>query len=150
MKSVDLPKLIQQISDEVAHKGISKEEKSLLINSDRFLILSGQRSFYTEKSTILQREIERLNDLYKENYFKKKEYKKKFLDKEIQMVKVVGKLEKELEIYRAKVNDHFTQERMETIDSSCQTDLERTIINKMEMTYENSKIYDKGVRSLMI
>ena len=95
--------MIQSITKDLAHKNISKEDKCLLINSDRFLIASGQRTFYSDKNSVLQLEVERLNSLYKSNYFKKKEWKKKFIEKEKDMEKTVNKLEKELENYRKKV-----------------------------------------------
>ena len=67
------------------------------------MIASGQRTFYSDKNSVLQLEVERLNSLYKSNYFKKKEWKKKFIEKEKDMEKTVNKLEKELENYRKKV-----------------------------------------------
>ena len=52
----------------------------MLINADRFIMISGQRGYFYEQKEFLSLEIERLNNLYKKNYYKKREWKKKYND----------------------------------------------------------------------
>ena len=108
------------------------------MNSDRFLIASGQRSFHLEKTTTLENEVERLRILYKKNYFKRKEWKKKFKEKEEEMTKILNKLEKELEVFKSKVEFLLFQDTCETVDAIVQTHLEVNDINKIIMIYQNS------------
>jgi hypothetical protein len=95
--------ITQNVVNEMSHKNLTKEEKSFLVNADRFLLVSGQRGYFYEQKKNLMIEIERLNDLYKSYYYKKKEWKKKYIDKEEENVKKVNKLEQELNLYKNRV-----------------------------------------------
>lgn len=79
------------------------EEKSLLINADRFLLLSGQRFYFYEQKKYLQAEIDRLNELYKKYYYKKKNQKEQILKLKEEITKSIGKYEMELNYYKNKV-----------------------------------------------
>jgi hypothetical protein len=82
---------------------MDRESRSLLINSDRFLLLSGQRSYFYEQKEFYTAEIERLNNLYQKAYFKKTGYKKKWRATVDQMDDLRLRMEQELAILREKV-----------------------------------------------
>ena len=95
--------LIANVDLEMSHKNVSKEEKAFIINADRFLLASGQRGYFYEQKRTLSIEIERLNNLYKNYYYKKKTWKKKYIDKEEENVNRFIKLENEITAYKKKV-----------------------------------------------
>jgi hypothetical protein len=43
----------------------------MLINADRFLLLSGQRTYFYEQKIYYMKEIERLSEIYQKAYHKK-------------------------------------------------------------------------------
>ena len=99
--------LVQNVDLEMAHKSISKEEKSFIINADRFLIASGQRGYFYEQKKNLTVEIERLNKLYMDYYYKKKTWKKKYEDREEENFKKFNKLDNEINAYKNKVENYL-------------------------------------------
>jgi hypothetical protein len=103
MKEVECMKIVHNVNEEMSHKTVTREEKCMLINADIFLIASGHRSYFYETKNKLQSEIERLNELYKKCYYKKKSWKSKCSDIEAHHSKYQKKLEKELEYYKLKV-----------------------------------------------
>ena len=50
-----------------------------------------------------QNEIERLSQLYKTTYFKKREWKNKYLEKDNQINKMAIKYEKDIQFFRDRV-----------------------------------------------
>jgi hypothetical protein len=75
----------------------------LLVNSDRFLIVSGQRNYFYSQKQFYLNEIDRLNELYQKVYFKKRDYKKKMQESQTEMKRSIELLEKELKNLRNKV-----------------------------------------------
>ena len=75
----------------------------MLINADRFLLVSGQRFYFYEQKKHYQSEIERLNELYKKYYYKKKKQKVELLEIKEKMTKTVNKYENEIASYRSRV-----------------------------------------------
>ena len=75
----------------------------MLINADRFIMISGQRGYFYEQKEFLSLEIERLNNLYKKNYYKKREWKKKYNDSNNEYLQNKNKLLKEVANYRDRV-----------------------------------------------
>ena len=82
---------------------MSKEEKAMLVNADRFFSVSGQKSYYYDRMDSMQREIERLTTIFNANYFKKKEWKRKYKDIEYNLNRQIINLQKELNLYKSKV-----------------------------------------------
>ena len=96
--------IIQSINDEFNNnKNVSREEKCVLINLDRFQVISGQKNFIIQQKKNFNSEIERLSTLYKHNYFKKKEWKQKHKEKENEIKNMIIKFEKDIKKYRERV-----------------------------------------------
>ena len=105
MSSINLTlnSLVQNVDLELAHKNVSIEEKSFIINADRFLLASGQRGYFYEQKRNLNNEIDRLNNLYKNSYYKKKLWKKKYFEREEENMRKISKLENDVSNYKNKV-----------------------------------------------
>ncbi len=63
MKSVQVYKIILNVETELAGKNIHRSEKACLVNSDRYILASGQRSYFFEQKTAYQDEIEKLTKM---------------------------------------------------------------------------------------
>lgn len=94
------------MTDEYSNsKSITKEEKSVLVNAERFIIASGQKNIMHEQKFQLHKEIERLTILYNKNYFKKKEWKRSYKQKQLEMGNTIKFYE--MEIKKMKENVKF-------------------------------------------
>lgn len=82
---------------------ISKEEKSILINVERFVVVSGQKNFLMEQKQHLNDEVARLNILYKKNYYRKREWKARFAEKQQEILNMIKKYESEILKYQERV-----------------------------------------------
>ena len=85
---------------------MTNEEKSVLINLDRFQIISGQKNSLSQHKKTMNQEIDRLEIIYKKNYFKKREWKQKFKEKDVEMKRAVMRLENEIQKYQERVIIH--------------------------------------------
>jgi hypothetical protein len=85
------------VTDEYSNsKFITKEEKSVLVNAERFIVASGQKNVMYEQKFQFQKEIERITILYNKNYFKKKEWKKNYKLKQQEMINCIKNYELEI------------------------------------------------------
>ena len=102
---LDTQEIARTVYDEMSHKvTILKEEKSLVVNSDIFRIVSGQGSYFFEQKKLYLSEIDRLKEIivatekertkYRDDYY--------FTYNELNLLKV--RYDKEVEILRKKVN----------------------------------------------
>ncbi len=82
---------------------MTPQEKALLINADKFLILSGMRTYFFQQKDFYQDEINRLTNLYQKAYYKKKNYKKKMIEAEGEVVDVKNSLGIKISDLQAKV-----------------------------------------------
>jgi hypothetical protein len=82
---------------------ISEQEKILLVNADKFLLLSEQRNYFYHQKEFYTFEIDRISKLYEDKRFKKREYKKKYIEVRNNMNREVERLEKDIEYFREKV-----------------------------------------------
>ena len=82
---------------------ISEHEKILLVNADKFLLLSGQRNYFYHQKEFYTKEIERITDLFEKIRYKKIAYKKRFIEIKDNMDREVERLEKDIEYFREKV-----------------------------------------------
>lgn len=80
-----------------------KEERSVLINLERFQLISGQKNFLTQQRQKLALEVDRLNILYKKNYFKKKDWKQKYIEKDKEIKSLINRYENEIQKYQKRV-----------------------------------------------
>lgn len=78
-------------------------EKSILINADRFLLVSGQRSYFYQQKDNYIFQIEKTRELFEKCRVKKKHFKK--INKEIKalMSSEAVRFEKEISFLREKV-----------------------------------------------
>jgi hypothetical protein len=75
----------------------------LIVNADRFLIVSGQRNYFYEQKDYYLEEIPRLRGLYEKNKLKKNEYKRNCKDIQSNMDNLVERLENDIMFLREKV-----------------------------------------------
>ena len=73
------------------------------MNVERLLEASGQKDFLFKQKNFLQNEIDRINDLYKKNFKKKKEWKVKFVTLNEDYMDLKSKLEEEIELLKNRV-----------------------------------------------
>ena len=66
-------------------------------------MISGQRGYFFEQKIFFQQEVERLNELFKKNYYKRMKWKSKYAELNNDLIQTRTKLEKEVEFYREKV-----------------------------------------------
>lgn len=103
-------KIVNNINDELAHKKylilifrVQSEDKIMLVNTDRFLLASGQRFYFHEQKIEFQAEIERLNKLYKKNLIKKKELKLAINQSKVEFTNIINRLHIESSNYKLRV-----------------------------------------------
>ena len=129
IKEVNMAKLSQNVNDEMAHKTISKEDKSLIVNADRYLLVSGQRNYFYDQKIYYTSEIERLTALYQKHYYKKRELKKTLVQLKEDFSQQKIRLEKDLGFLREKL-------AWDRKDAEVQTDVELHTFKKMVLNHE--------------
>jgi hypothetical protein len=134
IKEIDVQKIAKNVKEELSHKGLSRAERSILVNADVFLLISGQRNYFYDQKVYFMNEIERLQQLFQKNKNKKREWKKKFQESELYSRNSVIKLENELFLYREKEN---------SIKSECiiQTEIDNNKMNKLIKNHESIVLY---------
>lgn len=83
---------------------ISEAEKSLIVNTDRFLLVSGQRNYFYEQKDYYLDEIQRLKELFEKNKHKKHEYKMKCKEIQTNMDSLELRLENDIKYFRERVS----------------------------------------------
>lgn len=101
----NLSNIVSNIELQMSHKYLSKEDKSLLVNADRYQIVSGHNGYLHDQKVQLVNENERLNNLNSKNCNKKKEWKNKYFQMEDEYKRKIFKLETDLTNFKNKV--HF-------------------------------------------
>jgi hypothetical protein len=129
MKECNINKIIQNVNEEMTHKQISKEDKSMLVNADKFLLVSGQRNYFFDQKAYYQSEIDRLTKMYQKHYYKKRNFKKQVIDLKEELGKEKYRLENEIKFLREKLI-------WEKHDLAVQTDIDINYINKMQKNHE--------------
>jgi len=93
-----MQRLVTSINDDSSRKSLTINEKACLINSERFLLLSGQSSYFSEQKAFLQKEINRLQELYNTVNYKLKDATTRRIELEMELSNVDLK-------YRQKIDD---------------------------------------------
>lgn len=75
----------------------------MLVNTDRYLLLSGQRNYFYHQKEFYLNEIKRITEIYDRCHFKKKNYKKRLVEIKENMDLEISRLEKEVQYLRDKV-----------------------------------------------
>ena len=78
-----------------------------MINADRYLLISSQRSYFYDQKKNLENEIERLSQLYKKNYYKKKTLKVENDELCEKLLTTAKKFEIEISNFKNQVNFDF-------------------------------------------
>lgn len=78
-----------------------------MVNADRYLIISGQRTYFYDQKQYYLNEIDRLTKIFEKAYFKKRKYKSKSEDLEKDILKFTSKYDADIEYLRKKVNLKF-------------------------------------------
>ena len=118
----------------MAHKSISRAELACLVNADKFLLISGQRSYFFEQKNFYLKEISRLEKLYNKFRFKKQTYKQKWMDKTDDYNHMVNRLEKQVE--NLKIMIYANKSTQMT-----QTNIDQVTFDKIIKNHESVKAY---------
>jgi hypothetical protein len=68
-------------------------------------MISGQRGYFYEQKNFFQQEVDRLNEMFKKNYYKRQKWKNKYYELNNELIQTKNKLEKEIESLREKVKN---------------------------------------------
>lgn len=79
-------------------------EKLLLVNSDIYSMISGQRNYFYEQKAYYLSEIARITHLYEKVNFKKAKYKKEVKEITEHFERDKDRLEKDIQYFRDKVS----------------------------------------------
>lgn len=119
---------------------VPEEEKLMLINSDRFLISSNQRSYFYDQKAYYLQETARLQSLYEKAYYKKREYKKNFKTLKESHEDIIRKFEREIMYLKQKL---YSDKK----DIGIQTDIDCTQYLLMQRNHELVTYQHKLVNS---
>lgn len=86
---------------------VSDSEKSMLVNADRYLIVSGHRNYFYDQKNYYLGEIKRISEMYDKCKFKKKSYKKNCKEIAGNLNSNIERLEGDILYFRDKVNLFF-------------------------------------------
>jgi len=109
----------------------------MLVNSDRFLLVSNQRSYFNDQKNFYKFEIERLTNLYEKAYHKKRSYKKNY--KELIVLKEDLVLKYEREIMYLKQN-LFTDKKDILVQTEIDTDKFKEIRKNNDLVIFHKKL----------
>lgn len=137
LKELDIHKIAKNIQTELGHKKISEEEKSILANSQRFLLISSQSDYYEEQKAFMISEIQRLRGLFEEASQETIAEKNKAKDE-------IGYLNKQIIGLQNQIIDLKNKLRVETNSIAVQTEVDFVKFNKMLRDHE-TLIYLKSL-----
>lgn len=75
----------------------------MLVNADRYLIVSGHRNYFYDQKNYYLSDIARITELYENSKFKKKSYKRSLTVMEGQLEREMERLNKDIQYFREKV-----------------------------------------------
>ena len=75
----------------------------MLVNADRYLIVSGLRNYFYDQKNYYLNEISRITALYENSKFKKKSFKRNLKDMQGKLEKETERLNKDIKYFREKV-----------------------------------------------
>jgi len=75
----------------------------LLVNADRYLIVSGLRNYFYDQKNYYLNEISRITALNENSKFKKKSFKRNLKDMQGKLEKETERLNKDIKYFREKV-----------------------------------------------
>ncbi len=78
-------------------------ERAVLLNADRFLLVSGQRNYFYQQKEYYLEEINRIGNILDKVKYKKKHYKKKWTEDCAEKDLEISRLEKDIIFFREKV-----------------------------------------------
>lgn len=98
----------------------------MLVNSDRFLLVSNQGSYFNGQKELYKYEIKRLNELLEKTREKKRAYKKQFKDLTILKEETCNKLESEILYLKQNIYSDKKEIEIQTdVDSRAYGELQR-------------------------
>ena len=106
------------------------------------ILISGQRSYFIEMKKSLQSEIERLNKMFNDLYFKHRELKKKYQELNEKALNELKKHAIEITLYK-------NQELKEVIDQEIQTNIEMKSMNKLIKNSDSVQLMKRFVKKLL-
>ncbi len=143
MKLLNVKKIEENIKKEFTHKAVTPLGLICLINSDRFLLASGQKNYFFQQREHLQSEIDRLQTLYYKFHFKKNMYKDKWIESQNESNALIVKYTTQIEEFKRIVS-------VEKNHISVNTDIDLYQFNKIIMNHESVKKTKKAVLILIL
>ena len=141
IKNVNIEQIKNNVENEVKNKlQLNKEQIAALINSDIFLVLSGQRNYFYDQKAYYLNEISRLQELYTNCNNLINDLRSQSRDKEMELDHLRSKLESEL--YEYKQRDATAR-----FEKGTQTEISKLkfkIMEKNHSTIELSKKLEKS------
>ena len=103
-KQLNIEEMLENIKDEMKHKHLSKVSQTLILNSDIYLILSGQRNYFFEQKKFYVQENRRLAGLVNHKQMRKKYYKDLLKENDLKFQKEKAQLEEDITFLRDKLS----------------------------------------------
>ena len=123
-ESMNVDDMIYNINEEMKHKNLSSVAKSLILNSDMYLILSGQRGYFYEQKKFYLSENRRLANVVNQKQMRKKYYKELLQEHKILYQREKDKHEEDV---------NFLRDRLACVkeEREAQTDVDIYKFNKL-------------------
>jgi len=128
MKNIQINKIIETIQSELGERKVYKFEMAGLVNSERLITASGQKTHFLDQKMYYLKEIEKLNitqkDLYEERNIWREKYNMLKMESELHIQRITNELSKYREV-EIKVYNY----------AGTQTDIDNLEFNKMLMNH---------------
>jgi hypothetical protein len=143
INEINLQDIIQNVNDEMFHKPLTRDQKTLLVNADRYSLASENRNYFYDQKKFYLSEIERITKLYEKQYNKKQELKSRIRTLSEQHSKERNTLGKEIEFLREKL-------AWNKVDRGNQTEVDTFSFNKMKLNNDILKNQNRLVKNKLI
>lgn len=138
LREVDRKEIVRNIREEMKHKKHTEIQEILLANSDLFLLLSGQRSYFYDQKEFYLQEIDKLKKHLNEVIEDKENYKIKYYKFEEETKKSFDRMSNEIIKLRSMV-------AVDNRTIGVQTEIDYYGFNLMLKNHENAN-YSKTVK----
>lgn len=129
LSSINIKDLNLKLSNEINHKRISDEDKLLILNSQRFIMVSSQSNYFLDQQIYQRAEIEKLTRLYNDSNIIIEKEKKENQSEVFRLNSKITQLEGNISLLKEKYNKIL-------VSNSSQTDVDLKIYNKIYHDHE--------------
>lgn len=143
LKALDRKKIMKNVHEEMKYKKVSKIQEILLANSDIFLILSGQRSYFYDQKEYYLNEIEKLKKQYTYIFEEKRNIQLKYFETDLQLKISTERMSNEIEELRKMIMTDYKV-------GETQTEIDYYEFNLMKKNHDNVMYASKKKRFSII